>query len=338
MDRQGIPGLSVAVGVDRELVFNRGFGLADIENDVPATEQSIYRLASVSKPFTAVAAMQLVERGKLDLDAPVQDYVPGFPEKRWVVTPRHLVTNTSGIRHYETHDEGYAPQESRSVYRYESTTAALHIFQDDPLLHEPGEQLSYSSYGFNLLGAVIEGASGMPFLDYLHEHVFEPADLMTIQADDWYAIIPHRVRGYRKMENGLENSAMLDTSNKRPSGGLSSRAEDLARFGIAVLSGVLLNEKSVEEMFAAAKANDGTPIGSTNDEGKLFGHGLGWWVTEDPTGRRLIRYGGSQPATRALIYILPDEELVVGAMCNLEGTDLDTLAGMIAEMVLAEMR
>lgn len=337
MARQRIPGLSVAVGVDQRVVFNRGFGRADVENDVPASEKSIYRLASVSKPFTATAAMQLVEEGKLDLDAPVQTYVSGFPAKRWPVTPRHLITNTSGIRHYRSAESGYAPQESRSVYHYQTLMEPLHIFQEDPLLHRPGERLSYSSYGFNLLGAVVEGASGVPFVEFLQENIFEPAGLETIREDDWYAIIPHRVRGYLRTKDGLlRNATMIDTSNKIPSGGLCSRAEDLTKFGLALLSGVLLSGESVQEMFAMAKANDGSPIGSYDDDQKFFGHGLGWWVTEDPQGRRLIRYGGSQPATRALIYILPDQKVTVGAMCNLGGVDLDTLAGRIAEIVLAE--
>ncbi len=189
MSRQHIPGLSIAIVTDHQLRWQQGYGLADVENSVPAKAATVYRIASTSKPITAVAAMQLAERGKLDLDAPIQKYAPSFPTKQFPITTRQLLAHLSGVRHYK-------PGEGEYTYHYESLTDALSIFKDDPLKHEPGTQYTYTTFGYTLLGVVIEGASEMTFLDYLREHIFKPAGMQHTYIDDIYAIIPHRARGY----------------------------------------------------------------------------------------------------------------------------------------------
>ena len=176
MAGERIPGLSIAVVVDGALVWSRGYGTADLENHVPATATTAYRVASIGKTMTATAVMQLVEQGRIDLDAPVQTYCPAFPEKRWAVTSRHLLGHTSGIRHYGGPNE---EAELFNTVHYDSVIEALDIFKDDPLLFEPGTAHQYSSFGYNVLGCVIEGASGQDFRTYLREHVFEPAGMAS---------------------------------------------------------------------------------------------------------------------------------------------------------------
>ncbi len=161
--------------VDGQIVYEQGYGLADVENQVPATPESIYRLASISKMFTAVAAMQLVEQGKLDLAAPIQEYVPSFPQKdQGAVTAELLLKHQSGIRHYQG-------DEVRSVVFYSRVGDALVIFQDDPLLFPPGEKFSYTTYGYNLLGTAIEGASGEDYVAYVTKHILEPCGIETMR-------------------------------------------------------------------------------------------------------------------------------------------------------------
>jgi CubicO group peptidase (beta-lactamase class C family) len=172
MEKLGVPGVAVAVVAREQLVWSAAFGEADVENDVPVRTDTMFRLASVSKPITATAVLQLVERGRLDLDAPVQRYVPSFPDKPWPVTPRLLLAHLGGVRHYR---EG----EFSSTRRYAGATDALHIFAADPLAHEPGTRFLYTSYGYNLLGCAVEGASGQSFLDYVRANVFEPAATTT---------------------------------------------------------------------------------------------------------------------------------------------------------------
>jgi len=164
------PGMSVAVtfaGDD----WSEGFGLADVENEVRVTPDTVFRIASITKPISATAVMQLVERGQVSLDDPVQKHVPAFPAKgEHVVTIRHLLSHTSGIRHYK---EG----EFNHKASYDSVGAALTIFKDDPLLFTPGTKYSYSTYAYNLLAGVVERASGLTFEQYLTEHVLTPAGM-----------------------------------------------------------------------------------------------------------------------------------------------------------------
>lgn len=154
-----IPGVSVAVGANDLIVWAEGFGWADLEQQVPVTQITRFRIGSVSKPLTAAAAGLLYEQGALDLDAPIQTYVPSFPGKEWPITTRQLMGHTAGIRHYRNDTEGY------SAAHFETVTDALSMFANDPLLFEPGSRYSYSSFGFNLLSAVLEGASQRSFLD-----------------------------------------------------------------------------------------------------------------------------------------------------------------------------
>ncbi len=235
MARHGVPGLSAAVALGPERVWARGYGLADVENNVAASERTMFRLASISKVVTATAVLQLVEREKLDLNAPIQRYVPAFPEKPWPVTPRQLLAHQSGLRHWRE-------DEWRLTRRFASVAEGLQVFQDEPLLFEPGTRALYSSPGYNLLGAAVEGASGEPFVEYLRENVFAPAGLASAREDDVLGIIPNRAQGYAKGPDGeLRNSVPSDTSSKVPGGGLTATAPDVARFGAALMAGQLVS-------------------------------------------------------------------------------------------------
>lgn len=320
MARQNIPGLSVAVAAGGKMVWAAGFGLADLENHVPAKATTVYRLASVSKPFTAVAVMQLVEQGRMDLDAPVEKYVPSFPKKQWPVTIRHLLCHQSGIRHYR---DG---AEVNSTRHYTDLIEPLRIFQNDPLLFEPGTRFSYTTYGYNLLGAAVEGASGMKFLDYLRRHIFEPAGLSRMRDDNVYDLIPDRARGYRRVLGGkIENCALADTSNKIPGGGLVGTVEDLVDFAIHLNGGTLLKPETVRRMFTPQKTRDGntTP------------YGLGWQIFERGS-RRWVGHGGAQQGVRTLLLMRPERGFAVALMANLEGVNLEPAAGRIAAIVLGE--
>ncbi len=315
---QRIPGLSVAVADRLELVYSAAFGLADVENNVRVGTGTVFRLGSISKPITAVAAMQLAERGRLDLDAPVQKYVPAFPLKPWPVTSRALLGHLSGIRHYR------GPEELLSTRHYTSLSDALSIFAQDPLEFEPGTRFRYTTYGYNLLGAVVEAASGMRFTDYLREHVFKPSGAERIQADHVYRIIPNRARGYRRTPAGtVENCALADTSNKIPGGGLLATAEDLVRFALALLKGRLLKPETLREMFTPQRTRDGRPTG----------YGLGWYITERG-GTRWIEHSGSQPGASTELLMLPERGLVVVVLTNLERAPARAMAYALAGIFL----
>lgn len=318
--RQGIPGLSVALAVG-EVAWTEGFGLADLENHVPAHGETVYRLASVSKPITALAVLQLAERGKLDLDAPVQQYVPDFPEKPWPITSRQLLAHMGGIRHYRG-------DEIQSTKAYRSVAEGLSIFQDDDLLHEPGSAYSYTTYGYNLLGAVIEGASGASYVEYVQANIFDPAGMTRTFVDEVATIIPGRAQGYVNGRDGeLRNSSLADTSYKIPGGGWCSTAEDLVKFAQAVQSHQLVNAETCEEMYTKQKTNSGEEIG----------YGLGWRIA-DRDGRREVSHTGAQQRVATLLYIRPDEGVSVALMSNLERAQLNDLARTIADLATSEPR
>lgn len=318
-DKHRVPGISAAVVVGGQLVLERGYGLADVENNVPATPDTIYRLASISKMLTAVSAMQLVEQGKLDLQAPVQKYVPDFPEKQAPITCELLLKHQSGIRHYK---DG----EVRSAVAYARVGDALKVFRDDPLLFSPGEKFSYTTYGYNLLGTAIEAAAGQDYVSYVQEHVCRPAGMRAIEPDSPYKIIAHRAAGYR--HNGLGKDAELvndyfvDVSNKIPGGGWCASCGDLARFAIALMDAKLVSRDSLERMWTAQKTASGKQTDS----------GLGCFV-EQQDGQRRISHSGGQPKVSTFLVFSPESRSAVALMCNLKDARLKTLAGELLTLV-----
>jgi len=328
MSQQNIPGMTVAIVQDNQIGFQRGYGMADVENFVPAKALTVYRIASVSKALTAVAAMQLVEKGKLDLDAPIQKYVPSFPTKRFPITTRQLLGHLSGIRNYR-------PGEGERTNRYDTLTDALSIFKDDPLDSEPGTRFSYTTFGFTLLGVTIEAASGMSFEDYLRAHILQPAGMQHTYVDDLYAIIRNRAHGYTprvfgQLDGNYRNPVLMDSSYKIPGGGLLSTAEDLARFAIAVRNGVLIKPETFAEMSRSQKTIDGRDTG----------YGFGWYLggtggfANDPEA---VWHGGVQPGFTSDLVLLPKKRFAVVILTNLEAggrLGLGQLAKQIGDIVL----
>jgi len=324
MARDKIPGLSIAVAVDGVVRWANGYGMADLENSVPARATTSYRLASVSKPITATAVMQLVEAGKLDLDAPIQRYAPAFPQKPWPITARQLLSHLSGIRHYEEENE------QATTKHYPTLVAALDMFKNDPLRHQPGTQYLYSTFGYTLLGVALEAAAGMPYADYVRTHVFLPAGMQTIRVDEVAAIIPHRAQGYLKLPGGrLVNSALSDTSFKVPGGGLCGTVLDLARFAIAFQAGKLVRPATVEQMctphpVSLRRARAGDDIG----------YGMGWDIVIHD-GERQPFHAGNQQRVTNLLFTRPHRRVVVAMMSNLEDAPLTVaLARQISDLAL----
>lgn len=311
-----IPGLSCAVVRRGELLFSRGYGFADLENDVPATDATVYRLASISKPVTAVLIMQLFEQGKIDLDADVRDYVSDWPEKRWPVTSRQLLAHLGGVRHYKRF-------EGESTTRYRNQTAALRRFADDPLLHEPGTKYRYSTFGFNLLAAVVEARREQAFGDAVREHIAEASGAETLQDDDQRRLIKGRAQGYVRRGNKLQNSRLMDSSYKLGGGGLCSSAPDLARFAAALMAGKLLRDETRELMWTEQKTADGKPVG----------YALGFGVRSG-AGRRWVQHGGAQSRVSTMLCMLPEEQVAVVVLSNLEGMRFGGVAQEIALMVV----
>jgi len=318
MSRQSIAGLSVAVVTDNALRWSAGYGFADLENFVPARSLTVYRLGSISKPITAVAIMQLAERGKLDLDAPVQKYCPAYPAKQWPVSARQILGHLAGIRHYNSEAE------FDSTRFYPSVADGLSIFKDDPLLHEPGTKYFYTTHGYSVLGCAVEGASGAKFADYVRDNISLPAATRNLRVDSVSELIAGRAQGYRRTADGsLRNSALADNSYKVPGGGFVSTVEDLARFAVAVQTAKLTKPETLAQMFTGQKSKDG----------KETGYGLGWSVAT-VEGQRAVGHSGAQQRVSTYLHMLPDKGFAVAVMVNVEDTRLRPLVMAITDAVL----
>ncbi len=317
MEKQHIPAMTVAVAEDGHILYSKGFGTADVENAVPANAETLIRTGSLAKSITAVAAMTLFEAGKLDLDAPIQKYCPAFPKKKWPITTRELLTHTSGIRHYK---DG----EIDSTKHYASMSAGFAIFAADPLLFQPGTKFEYSTYGYTVLGCVIEGASGEHYYDYVREHVLLPAGMQHTFVDDVYAIVPHRARGYQVKNGSVENAGLMDSSYKIPGGGLVSTAEDYVRFGSALMEGKLVKPETLTLMWTPSLLPE-------LKDGKPAKYGMGFGVLT-VSGQKIAAHSGGQQGTSTYMAFVPDKRFAVAVFANVEEVEPFQVVGPILDL------
>lgn len=302
---EDLPGMAVAASIGGEMVWAEGFGVADYASGEPITPQTRFRVGSVAKPMTAVAVAQLVEEGRLNVDAPVQTYVPDFPEKRWPLTTRQLGAHLAGIRHYRG-------QEFMSNVRYPTVADGLAIFAADTLLHEPGTAYAYSSYGYNLISAVVEGASGEDFLSYMAEHVFGPLG-MTRTVADWADSTYSGTAAYYARWNGeIVPAPPVDNSYKWAGGGFLSTVEDMLRLGEEAVLGDALGEAGRALLFTEQTTRDGEGVG----------YGFGWRLWTDEEGRELVGHTGGSMGGTAYLLVVPEAGLVVAMATNISGADL----------------
>ncbi|MBA3974700.1 MAG: hypothetical protein C0504_10860 [Candidatus Solibacter sp.] len=313
-----IPGLSVAVASGDGPVWTRAWGFSDLENHVIATPRTAFRLASISKTFTATAAMVLVEKGQLDLDAEVQSYVP-FPKKQWPVTTRRLLANQSGIRHYRGND-------FNSTRHYSGVLESLLIFAMDPLEHQPGSKYLYSTYGFNLAGAVVERAAKIDYAGFVRETILVPAGVESIRPDDTHALIPYRARGYRARKDGtIENCDLADTSNKLPGGGWLATAGDLVLYARALLAGQIVSRQSLETMWTRQKLSNG----------ETTGYGLGWNIAE-AEGVKVVQHSGGQQGANTHLLLAPEKGIAIAVLSNMENGGTSAIAAEMLRIMLKD--
>ena len=322
MTKTHAPGVSVAVVENGEVEWAGGFGFADMENNVPASEHTLYRLASISKSLTATGAMELWERGKFDLDAPVQKYCPAFPQKSGPITTREVMGHLGGIRHYKT---GPTDMEIGNTQHFDNPIqAGLDFFKDDPLVAEPGSHFHYSTQGYTLVGCVMEGVSGEKYTEFMKKNVFVPAEMPNTQVDDRFAIIPYRTRFYQKKDDGtVQNADFLDATYKIPGGGWLSSAEDMARFEVAILNDKLIKRSTRDLMWTPLKPSDGSKDG----------YGLGWGVG-DENGVAVVSHTGGQQGTSTVFMLAPQQRAGVVVLTNLEESDVRSLAVEVLKVLV----
>jgi CubicO group peptidase (beta-lactamase class C family) len=314
------PGVAVAVSVKGELVWSEGFGYVDIAQRVPVDPaKHLYRIGSISKPLTATGLAKLYEAGKVDLDAPIQTYVPSFPEKEWPISLRQLGGHLAGIRHYNGN-------EFLNDKKYETVEEGLDIFKDDPLLHEPGTKYAYSSYGWNLISAAMETIADKEFLKYMDQAVFKPLKMTNTIPDHADSPLKERVKFYKLNGKMLDLEPYVDNSYKWAGGGFLSTAEDLIRFGNAHLHPGFLNEETWKVFTTSQQDNSGHTIN----------YGIGWRSGEDNKGRPWFGHSGGSVGGTSFMLLYPDKDMVVITLVNLSSAKLDNLPFRIANQFLTE--
>lgn len=297
---QNIPGLDIAISIDGEIVWSEGFGFADLEHHVPIkTGETRFRVGSISKPLTAAALGKLIEDNKLNLDENIQTYVPYFPEKKYKITVKQLAGHLGGVRSYKDN-------EFNSSIKYNSVKDALNIFINDTLIFEPGTQYAYSTYGFNLLSAAIEGTSGENYLDFMQNEIFLPLNMTSTLADKNENIIPNRSALYQiDSNNTIQNATYVDNSNKWAGGGFLSTTHDLITFGNAMIDAEFLSHKTIKLLTKSQALNNG----------KKTGYGVGWGIIKR---KQLKGFGhhGECVGGSTKFEVFPKEKLVFIVVSN----------------------
>ncbi|MBI5771244.1 MAG: beta-lactamase family protein [Verrucomicrobia bacterium] len=296
-----VPGLSVAVGVDGAIVWSEGFGFADLAAKRPVTRDTRFRIGSISKSIAAAGLMLLVERGQLDLDAPVQKYLPDFPVKsEGVITTRLLAGHLAGIRHYNGEAEMLLNRPFANVH------AGLAIFAADPVVAPPGTKFHYSTYGWTVISAAMETAAREDFLPFMEKNVFGPLKLAHTRADRAGAPDPDRTEFYQGQPGKFTVAPPVDNSYKWAGGGFLSNTEDLVRFGTAHLQPGFLKAASLAAMFTPQKTTDGKPTT----------YGIGWVVNKDARGHRILMHTGGSIGGTSVLLLHPESKTVVAMVCN----------------------
>ncbi len=330
-DDTGVPGLGAAVLIDGEIAFSDGVGYAELDNRTPQTGSSVNNIGSISKVVATVGLMKLVEQGKIDLDATIQTYLPYYPVKEWPVTLRHVLTHSSGTRHYDGVEFG--KHRTGAMRRYGSFEEATKLWRDSPLLYKPGSAWSYSSHAFNLLHGFIEKASGERFEDYLRLNVFEPAGMLATQFDVPARVIQGRGHGYERDDQGrIVHTIYEDPSFKYAGGGILASMEDLVRFADAINRGVLLKPETVRTMLTPQLGPDVMTFGD-DPKPLAFRQAIGWRVSE-LRGHSYSSHGGSVKGVKTFLANFTEAGLIVALQGNERSFNPGEPALAIARMLL----
>jgi len=295
------PGCAVLVAKQGNILYEKGFGKASLELDVPMRPDMVFRLGSITKQYTAIAILQLMEQGKLSLQDSIQKFIKDFPDKGHKITIENLLTHTSGIIDYESLDM-HIPY----VYRLDFPPKQfVDSLGHHPLVFAPGSRFSYCNSNYFLLGYIIELISGESYAAYMQEHIFVPARLTHTWYDDEKQVITGRVSGYAKYGDHYENPDYIGLSQVYAAGALLSNAEDLFKWHQALYAGKLVKKETLEKAFTPFQLADGG----------LSAYGYGWFIKE-LAGSRTIEHSGGIDGFQSDEIYFPQEDVFVATLYN----------------------
>ena len=316
---QRIPGVSVAVIKNGQIILAKGYGFANVEHQVPVKPETIFQSGSVGKQFTATGVMMLVEAGKISLDDKISKYLTEAPESWKEITVRHLLTHTAGTTDYPR-DFDFR----RDYTEDELLKRAAAI----PLAFQPGEKWSYSNLGYVMLGILIHKVSGKFYGDFLQENIFKPLGMNTARIISEADIVMNRSAGYHLVKGELKNQEWVSPSlNTTADGALYLTVLDMAKWDAALYSEKLLKRSSLDQMWTPVKLNNG----------KTPPYGFGWAIGE-VRGHHFVEHGGSWQGFKAFIARYVDDKLTVVIFANLSQANEGRIARGVAEIYNAKLK
>lgn len=318
MERQHVPGVALLVSRGGQIVRAQGFGLANVELQVPVKPETIFQSGSVGKQFTATAIMMLVEEGKIGLDDPLTKFFPDAPPAWKQVTIRQLLSHTAGFTDYpKTFD-------MRKDYTEDDLTK---IVESIPLAYVPGTRWAYSNLGFLTLGIVIHKVTGEFYGDFLQERIFRPLGMSTTRIISEADIVPNRAAGYRLVKGELKNQEWVSPKlNTTADGSLYFSILDLAKWDAALYTEKVLKRSSLDQMWTIAKLNNG--------QSNAGHYGFGWFI-ETRNNHRVVEHEGSWQGFETDISRYVDDQLTVVVLTNLAEAKPNVFADHIAQMYLS---
>lgn len=317
----GGPGASVIVERGGRVLLRKAYGMADVELGVPLRPEHVMRIGSITKQFTAVAVLMLVDEGKLSLEDDVTKFIPDYPTQGRRITVEHLLTHTSGIRSYTD-----MPEWRPTLRNDLSPTQLIAVFRGQPLDFAPGQDWRYNNSGYVLLGTIIESVSGQSYADFLRTRIFEPLEMRSTRVETQTAVIPGRVPGYALAEGRvLQNAMYMSSTHPYSAGAILSTADDLLRWGHAVAEGRFLKPETWRRAHAAY----------TLPGGRSAGYGYGWFIST-LAGQPTVEHGGDINGFSSHGMWMPSERLLVYVLSNAERNfaNPETFSTRIAERVL----
>lgn len=317
------PGAAILVSKNGQLLYERGFGLANVELNVLVKPNMLFRIGSITKQFTAVAILQLMEKGKLSLSDSIQKYMTDFPWKGHTITIENLLTQTSGIPDYLNFELNLP-----NPFRIDlSTKQIIDSIKKQPLSFSPNSKFDYSNSNYFLLGNIIEQVSGIPYPTYLRQEIFEPIGLTQTYYDEPHKIIPNRVNGYEKKDTNYINADFISMSTFFSCGGLISTTEDLNKWNNSLNNEKLLKKETIEKAQQPFKLSNGN----------YSEYGYGWFI-RNLEGSKTVEHGGNIFGFRAAEIYLPSEQIFVTGLfnCRQTNTDEQELCYDIVKLILGK--
>lgn len=314
------PGVAVIAVRDGKIIFRKGQGMANLELGAPIEPDMVFRLGSITKQFTAVAILILAEQGKLALDDSISKFLPDYPTHDHLITVKHLLTHTSGIKSYTSMPE-WPP-----LWRKDFTVQELiDFFKYQPMESAPGKRWAYNNSGYILLGAIIEKVSGQSYEQFIQQSIFEPLGMKQSYYDSPSRVIPRRVAGYDKNSEDFINAAYLSMTQPYAAGALASTVDDLVLWDSALYTEQLLKQETLQQAHISHRLTD--------DSSTAYGYG---WEISEYTGHRLIEHGGGIHGFRTRAIRVPDDRVFVAVLSNNGGVNPGLLAFKIATLVIGQ--